>query len=114
MNMHTMSGRSLQLTVVATVAPRVHTHTMTQIRATAAPIATGPSFFGMSRDRLRTHMMGYGLPAFRAEQVYSWVYQKHVRHPHGMTNLPASFRDEGEGMPGRSLSLDAVLPTDGR
>jgi 23S rRNA (adenine2503-C2)-methyltransferase len=52
----------------------------------------------MSRERLRTHVLGHGLPAFRAEQMYSWVYQKHVRDPHDMTNLPASFRDSVAGI----------------
>ena len=52
-----------------------------------------PNFFGMSRDRLRRHVQGLGVPAFRAEQVYSWVYQKHVRDPIDMTNLPLEFRE---------------------
>src|SRR5262245_336060 len=51
-----------------------------------------PSYFGMSRDRLRQHVLGHGLRAFRAEQMYSWVYQKHVRDPLGMTDLPLPFR----------------------
>jgi 23S rRNA (adenine2503-C2)-methyltransferase len=54
--------------------------------------ASAPSFFGMSRDRLRRHVLGLGLPGFRAEQMYSWVYQKHVRDPLGMKNLPLAFR----------------------
>lgn len=67
---------------------------------TDLPPAPGPtpSFFGMSRDRLRRHVLGHGLPAFRAEQMYSWVYQKHVRDPHEMTNLPRSFRDTVSGI----------------
>jgi 23S rRNA (adenine2503-C2)-methyltransferase len=63
-----------------------------------------PSFFGMSRDRLRTHVQGLGVPAFRAEQLYSWVYQKHVRDPLGMTNLPLSFRKSVAGI------CDLALP----
>ena len=57
--------------------------------------ATGPapSFFSMSRDALRRHVLGHGLPGFRAEQMYAWVYQKHVRDPHGMTDLPKTFRE---------------------
>ena len=51
-----------------------------------------PSFFGLSRDRLRESLLGHGVPGFRAEQMYSWVYQKHVRDPLGMTNLPLAFR----------------------
>ena len=51
-----------------------------------------PSFFGLSRDSLRESLLGHGVPGFRAEQMYSWVYQKHVRDPLGMTNLPLAFR----------------------
>jgi 23S rRNA (adenine2503-C2)-methyltransferase len=51
-----------------------------------------PSFFGMSRDHLRRHVLGHGLPGFRAEQMFSWVYQKRVRDPLDMTNLPLTFR----------------------
>jgi len=63
-----------------------------------------PSFFGLSRDRLRESLLGHGLPAFRAEQMYSWVYQKHVRDPLGMTNLPLAFRRSLPGV------CDLALP----
>jgi 23S rRNA (adenine2503-C2)-methyltransferase len=33
-----------------------------------------------------------GVPAFRADQLYSWVYQRHVREPARMINLPLGFR----------------------
>jgi 23S rRNA (adenine2503-C2)-methyltransferase len=64
--------------------------------STSLPIHSGPtapSFFGMSRDRLRRHVDGLGVPAYRAEQLFSWVYQKHVRDPLGMTNLPSTLRE---------------------
>jgi 23S rRNA (adenine2503-C2)-methyltransferase len=32
------------------------------------------------------------MPAFRAEQLYSWVYRRHVREPARMSDLPAGFR----------------------
>jgi len=54
--------------------------------------AQAPSFFGLSRVALRASLLGHGLPGFRAEQMYSWVYRKHVRDPLGMTNLPLAFR----------------------
>jgi 23S rRNA (adenine2503-C2)-methyltransferase len=54
--------------------------------------APAPNFFGLSRDALRTSLLGHGVPGFRAEQMYSWVYRKHVRDPLGMTNLPLAFR----------------------
>src|SRR5262249_44610039 len=40
----------------------------------------------------RRHVLGHGLPAFRAEQMFTWVYQRRVRDPLAMTNLPLAFR----------------------
>jgi 23S rRNA (adenine2503-C2)-methyltransferase len=73
--------------------------------STALPTNTAPSFFGMSRDRLRRHVEGLGVPAYRAEQMYAWVYQKHVRDPLGMTNLPATLRQSLPGI------CDFALPS---
>src|ERR1041385_105239 len=56
------------------------------------PTTAAPSFFGLSRDRLRQRLEGLGLAAYRAEQMYSWVYQRHVRDPLAMTDLPVAFR----------------------
>jgi 23S rRNA (adenine2503-C2)-methyltransferase len=63
-----------------------------------------PSFFGLSRDQLADHLVTHGQPTFRAQQLFSWVYQKHERSPGAMTNLPLSFR-------GRMQELcDLTLP----
>jgi 23S rRNA (adenine2503-C2)-methyltransferase len=51
-----------------------------------------PSFFGLSRPRLADRLASLGVPGFRADQLYSWVYQKHQRDPGLMTNLPAALR----------------------
>jgi 23S rRNA (adenine2503-C2)-methyltransferase len=51
-----------------------------------------PSFYGLRRERLAVHLGRLGLPGFRADQLYSWVYQKQVREPERMTNLPAPLR----------------------
>ncbi len=80
--------------------------------STSLPIhslPTAPSFFGMSRDRLRRHVEGLGVPGFRAEQMYSWVYQKHVRDPLGMTNLPATLRDSLKGICDFALPQTAAV-----
>ena len=63
--------------------------TQTDLSPAAGPT---PSFFGMSRDHLRRHVLGHGLPGFRAEQMFAWVYRKRVRDPIDMTNLPLTFR----------------------
>ncbi len=51
-----------------------------------------PSFFGLSRPRLAERLAGMGVPGFRADQLYSWVYRKHERDSGRMTNLPAALR----------------------
>jgi 23S rRNA (adenine2503-C2)-methyltransferase len=53
-----------------------------------------PSFFGFSRARLAARLAEMGVPAYRADQLYAWVYQKRTRDPHAMTNLPAGLRAE--------------------
>lgn len=53
-----------------------------------------PSFYGLRRDRLVDRLLEYREPAYRADQLFCWVYQKHHRSPEGMTNLPAAFRRE--------------------
>lgn len=53
-----------------------------------------PSFYGLSRARLATRLTELGVPGYRADQLYTWVYQKHTRDPLGMTNLPAPLRKE--------------------
>ena len=88
---------------------------MTQTDLSPAP-GPAPSFFGMSRDRLRAHVLGHGLPGFRAEQMYAWVYQRHVRDPLGMTNLPLAFRRSLSGICDFALPETAALArsADGR
>jgi 23S rRNA (adenine2503-C2)-methyltransferase len=58
-----------------------------------ALIPPPPNFYGLSRDLLAGRLAGQGLPPYRADQIYTWVYQKHHRTPAGMTNLPAALRE---------------------
>lgn len=51
-----------------------------------------PSFYGLPRPRLAEHLGRMGLPGYRAEQLFAWVYQKQVRDPARMSNLPAPLR----------------------
>jgi 23S rRNA (adenine2503-C2)-methyltransferase len=59
----------------------------------SAPSPARPSFYGLSRDRLAGHLVRHGVPTYRAQQLFSWVYQKRERSPRAMTDLPLSFRD---------------------
>ncbi len=74
--------------------------------------ATRPSFYGLSHERLAGHLGDRGLPAYRAGQLYSWVYRKHEYRPEGMTNLPLALRRSLEGMCDLSLPrVASVLGT---
>jgi 23S rRNA (adenine2503-C2)-methyltransferase len=59
----------------------------------STPAAATPSLFGLTRRELAARLGDHGLPSYRADQIFSWVYQKHRRSPRDMTNLPASLRD---------------------
>jgi len=53
-----------------------------------------PSFYGMRRERLAEHLGRLGVPGYRADQLFAWVYQKQVREPERMSNLPAALRHD--------------------
>lgn len=51
-----------------------------------------PSFYGLRRERLAERLAAFGVPGYRADQIFSWVYQKHTRDSERMMNLPAQLR----------------------
>ena len=53
-----------------------------------------PGFFGLTRERLAERLASHGVPAYRASQLFTWIYRKHQRDPEAMTNLPLAFRRE--------------------
>src|SRR5262245_48815720 len=52
-----------------------------------------PSLFGLTREQLAERIAALGEPAYRADQVLTWVYRKHRRDPAAMSNLPARLRE---------------------
>ena len=48
----------------------------------------------LTRDALEAFIGQAGQPAFRAQQVFEWIYGKGARTFDAMTNLPAGFRVE--------------------
>ncbi|HEY2954263.1 MAG TPA: 23S rRNA (adenine(2503)-C(2))-methyltransferase RlmN [Candidatus Eisenbacteria bacterium] len=63
---------------------------MTPVQST--PSSQVPSFYGLSRDRLADELAARGLPTYRAQQLFAWVYQKRLRNPEAMSNLPIGLR----------------------
>lgn len=68
------------------------------------PGETAPSIFGLGRRQLAERLESLGLPRFRADQIYSWVYQKHERDAARMSNLPPALRQ------GMAAVCDLALP----
>ena len=52
-----------------------------------------PNLKDFSPGRLREHFAAEGLPAWRADQVASWLYARAVEDPRAMTDLPAELRE---------------------
>jgi 23S rRNA (adenine2503-C2)-methyltransferase len=71
--------------------------------------AAVPSFFGLSRDRLAERLAGLGVPGYRADQLYTWVYQKHERDAARMSNLPAALRAGMDAVVGLELPRAQVM-----
>jgi 23S rRNA (adenine2503-C2)-methyltransferase len=50
------------------------------------------NLFGMGKAALETVAAEMGEPAFRARQLYAWLYHRRVRAIEGMANLPKDLR----------------------
>jgi 23S rRNA (adenine2503-C2)-methyltransferase len=50
------------------------------------------NLFGLSRAELERDLAAMGEPAYRARQVYVWLYRKRARAIEAMTNLPKPLR----------------------
>jgi 23S rRNA (adenine2503-C2)-methyltransferase len=51
-----------------------------------------PNLFGMSGSALAALVAERGEPAFRARQIYAWLYHRRVRETGAMANLPRPVR----------------------
>src|SRR5258708_10722770 len=58
----------------------------------ALPMAT--NLFGRERDAILREVTALGEPAYRARQVYVWIYKKRARSFEAMTNLSKALREE--------------------
>lgn len=59
---------------------------------TAAP-NDRPRLLGMGREALASLLSSFGEPAFRASQLFDWLYKKGVEDFGSMANLPAALRE---------------------
>ncbi len=63
-----------------------------------------PHVLSLSLKDLSDLLKGLGKESYRAQQIFKWVYQKHVLNLDDMTNLSKSFRADISGL------LDFQLP----
>jgi 23S rRNA (adenine2503-C2)-methyltransferase len=74
----------------------------------SAPAARRPNLKDWSPGSLRERFAAEGLPAWRADQVASWLYGRAVEDPRAMTDLPAELRDAlAERYETRALEVEA-------
>ncbi|HEX5669432.1 MAG TPA: 23S rRNA (adenine(2503)-C(2))-methyltransferase RlmN [Chitinophagaceae bacterium] len=63
----------------------------------------------LSLEQIQELFKTMGEPAFRAKQVWEWLWQKHAASFADMTNLPKALRDKlGEQFSFPSLSVDTI------
>jgi len=75
------------------------------------------NLFGLGRDELEPVLTGLGEPAYRARQVYTWLYAKRARSFEEMTDLAKPLRQTLAGRFGlrwpeakeRALSYDGTV-----
>jgi 23S rRNA (adenine2503-C2)-methyltransferase len=69
------------------------------------PSPSRPALFGLTRAHLGSALAEQGYPRYRADQIFGWIYQKHLRSPEDMRNLPGALRESMAG------SYDLELPS---
>lgn len=53
-----------------------------------------PSAFSMRKEEWETYFLGNGLPKFRGQQVYHWIFRKECLNPGKMVNLPKAIQQD--------------------
>jgi 23S rRNA (adenine2503-C2)-methyltransferase len=81
------------LASVHPLSPAVHEEVFMSVLPSPLPLQASPSFYGLSRVALGERLGSLGLPRYRADQIFAWVYRKHHRTAEGMANLPSGLRE---------------------
>lgn len=67
----------------------------------------------LSLDQIKELLVSMGEPAFRAKQIYSWLWQKSARSIDEMTNLSKNLRAQlNEGYEIRAIEVDLTQHSD--
>ena len=73
------------------------------------------NLYDLSRDEIEALLKEWGEPAYRAQQLYNWLYERRVATFDEMSNLPKSLRDrlEQETVPGTLQVVEEQSSNDG-
>ncbi|MBI5566935.1 MAG: 23S rRNA (adenine(2503)-C(2))-methyltransferase RlmN [Chloroflexi bacterium] len=74
-----------------------------------------PSLYDLAFDQLQARLTEWGQPAFRARQIWDWLYVRLADRYDAMTNLPRALRDRlgAEYLIGRLMPKVDLLSSDG-
>ncbi|WCJ61199.1 23S rRNA (adenine(2503)-C(2))-methyltransferase RlmN [Fontisphaera persica] len=73
--------------------------------AAASPAPQPRALQALTREELLAAVVEVGAPAYRADQILQWLYEHRVDSWEAMSNLPRSFREQGQRLwPLRTLS----------
>jgi 23S rRNA (adenine2503-C2)-methyltransferase len=71
------------------------------------------TMYDLGFDQLQERLAALEVPAYRAQQLYDWTYDKKVTSYEGMTNLPATLRDAlDDSLPFATMKPVRELVTD--
>ncbi len=71
------------------------------------PDTPRPSLFSLTQQELSDYLKEVGEPAYRADQILDWLYNKRATEIQDMSNLPAALRDILE----KHFALQPLTPT---
>lgn len=63
---------------------------------TQEPVSQRPNIIGLGREELESYLKQKGFPAFRAQQVWHWLYYQGVREFSAIRNIPGALRTQLE------------------
>lgn len=72
------------------------------------------NFKGLSHKELQDYLISMGLPKFRANQIFAWMYQKKAYNWDEMTDLPKKLREvfQEQGVSLGNLALASQIKAD--
>ncbi|MEO7995428.1 MAG: 23S rRNA (adenine(2503)-C(2))-methyltransferase RlmN [bacterium] len=76
---------------------------------------TSRSLYDWTREEIAAFAAAAGAPAYRAQQIHHWLYERLISDPAAMTDLPASLREalSAAVVPSMLTAAETLESTDG-